>query len=158
MRYVRKSKVAEEILEDLSDIIKDKLKKASLKSFVEHGFYASAGILTWLSLDRVEAPPRTEPKVSRDLTGYALSEWRGGIVKLLEAGGTMAGADIFGIKPFFMLNPVQRLYDVACKKEVDNKNYMKVPSPIRELIALAVPSLMYISKELMQGTVEIGSV
>jgi len=157
MRYVAKKKPGEEILEDLGQILKQKLKDTTLKDLVEYGFYGSAGILTYIALGKVKAPPRTPPTNSRELYAYGISEWRGAIVDVVRIGSDLTNKSVLGFKPFFFIGaPLEGFRQIIDKKTADGKYYLRVPPPLREIVALGLPSLMYTTKELMEGTVEVG--
>jgi len=154
-----------ELEEDVAEILKAKMKQASMKQLAEYGFYTGAGVLTWLSLGRVMGKPFCLALTASDGYKYTLGRWRESMVELAKTGKGMSNWNIpiLNVKPFFMIGePMNALYEAISQKQWNpvtsmySKDYERVSSPLRELIALMIPGLMYTSKELIEQVLEVG--
>jgi len=170
----KKQGEAERFLKELGEVLKERLKEMSAKELIEYGFYTTEGIILFFALDEVmhiDDMNRHEFYRNTHLTEYFLSLTREGVIKLFEAtvalGGTaIPGTPLFPLMPLkWMVNPIYGVTKIFRQKQVvviegeEPKwltHWAPVPIPIRALIAIGIPSLQFISLQVIRDVLEVG--
>lgn len=151
---------ADTFAKDVQDVLIEKIKKAELKTLVEYGIYTTLGIITFVALGKVQKYPAVRKGTAKAIamdTRQMLVDMTIGMreVALIKIPLTAA-------RPLIFLDPIPkwivRVIGVA-EDDLENPgviNYLAVPLPYRALLAIMLPSLLYITIETLKGTIELG--
>ena len=148
----------EEWGDELREILKDKLKQTDGKEWIETGFYLSAGYMAFISMGKIEKTDNPGHGMR-----YVKSEYRRSLRNAMkELRDSLAWKlPLVNWKPVgFMADMVAPFYILLDEDQViDGKEYWSaVPPEMRIIMAVSIPSLLYMSVEMVKGMVEIAGI
>lgn len=148
----------EEWGDELREILKDKLKQTDGKEWIETGFYLSAGYLAFISMGKVEKTDDSDRGMEyvkaqyRESLRDAMKELRDSLAwKLPLVNWKPVGHMADMVAPFYKL--------LDNSRSIDGIEYWDaVPVEMRIIMAISIPSLLYMSVEMVKGMVEIAGI